>query len=157
MVHLLVCVPCMVQASTARLSRASPYLAWLSKRRGGAETPNLLARLPVKSWSECLDSYDSMKRAVAKSDLSSSCSFAEGIPPAQNNAAFANKHGQPQKPPALVMALSHACGVQYEAADAAGQEHPRSHHFSPMSLVLQPSVRGRSTGAWRSEHHKLGE
>lgn len=64
----------------------SPYFAWLSKRRGAAVTPRSLASLEVKLWSECLDSYDSMKRAAEKSDLSSSFRFAKGIPPAHSNA-----------------------------------------------------------------------
>ena len=66
--------------------RHSPYFAWLSKRRGAAVTPRSLASLDVKLWSECLDSYDSMKRTAEKSELSSSFSFAEGIPPAQSHA-----------------------------------------------------------------------
>ena len=52
-------------------------------------TPRSLASLEVKLWSECLDSYDSMKRAAEKSDLSSSCSFAKGIPPARSSAHWA--------------------------------------------------------------------
>ena len=55
-----------------------PYLAWLSKRKGAAVTPNSFASLEVKLWSECLLSYDSMKRACEKSDLSSSFSLVDG-------------------------------------------------------------------------------
>ncbi len=59
----------------------SPYLAWLSMRSGGRVTPRRAARRPVKEWSECLDSYDSMKRAVLKSLLSSSASRRACWPP----------------------------------------------------------------------------
>ena len=59
----------------------APYLAWLSMRSGGRVTPTAVARRPVKLWLECLDSYDSMKRAAPKSALSSSARRRGGCSP----------------------------------------------------------------------------
>ena len=72
---------------------ATPYLAWLSMRSGSRITPTAAARRPVKLWSECFDSYDSMKRAAPKSALSSSARRRGSCPPALELLGFESGQG----------------------------------------------------------------
>jgi len=57
-------------------------------RSGGRVTPRRAARRPVNEWSECRDSYDSMKRTPPKSALSSSASRCAGRPPTRAPREF---------------------------------------------------------------------